>query len=148
MSASTKLSTAIQTLCLLAQAGGHPLSSEELSQQTGIHPSRLRNILSMLSRGGIVLSSRGSAGGFVLAKSPEDIHLQEVYCSVETKKAFHLDIHRGNSGRTEYSAAINLWFLALFSDIQIRIEDEMRGISLAHVLSSIHPTTTSSQLSR
>lgn len=147
MSASTKLSTAIQTLCLLAEARHVPQSSDVLSRTTGIHSARLRSILSMLSRGGIVQGSRGTSGGFVLAREPEDIHLQEVYCAVETKKAFHLDIARGDSGRTEYSAAINTWFLDLFADIQVRIEDEMRNITLAQIMTNIQPNNSSSQLS-
>lgn len=102
----------------------------------------------MLTRGGIVRGSRGSTGGFTLAKSPGDIHLQEVYCAVETKKAFHLDIARGDNGRTEFSTAINSWFLDLFSDIQVRIEDEMRTISLAEILSRIQPIQSTTNMSR
>jgi len=94
-----------------------------------------------------VRGSRGTTGGFVLAKDPAEIHLQEVYCAVETKKAFHLDIARGDSGKTEYSTAINSWFLDLFADIQVRIEDEMRSITLAQILIRIQPNNSSSQLS-
>jgi Rrf2 family protein len=137
MSASTKLSTAIQILCLLARADDTRLSSDDLSRETGIHAARLRNILSKLAQADIVRGRRGSAGGFTLARSPDDIHLQEVYCAVESKKAFHLDVSRGDSGRTQFSSAINAWFLALFADIQVRIEEDMRQITLAHVLANI-----------
>jgi Rrf2 family protein len=145
MSASTKLFTAIHTLCLLSEAGERPLSSDELSQRMGTHPSRLRNILSMLARGGIVRSMRGSAGGFLLAKPAEAIHLQEVYCSVETEKAFHLDVGKGSAASPSEAGLLHAWFLDLFADIQIRIEDEMRGITLAQLLQRIHSTVTTSK---
>ncbi|MCZ7555932.1 MAG: Rrf2 family transcriptional regulator [Bacteroidia bacterium] len=148
MSASTKLFTAIQALCFLAEAGEHSLSSEELSRRMGTHPSRLRNILSMLVRGGVVRSTRGSAGGFLLAKPARAIHLQEVYCSVETEKAFHLDVGKGNASTQNDAGLLHAWFLDLFADIQIRIEDEMRGITLAQVLERIQSTVTTSQLPR
>jgi Rrf2 family protein len=148
MSASTKLFTAIQALCLLSEAGTLPLSSDELSQRMGTHPSRLRNILSMLARGGIVRSTRGSAGGFLLAKPADVIHLQEVYCAVETEKAFHLDVGKGTAASANNDGLLHAWFLDLFAEIQIRIEDEMRDITLAHVLQRIHSTVTESQLPR
>jgi Rrf2 family protein len=138
MSASTKLSTAVQALCVLAANRDCPRSSESISRETGIHPSRIRGILAMLSREGMVLSTRGLSGGFALAREPHTIHLQEIYCAVEERKAFHLDVTR--AGGTEYPlpARVNGWFLDLFSDIQIQIEERMRMITLADVLRHTH----------
>lgn len=147
MSASTKLATAIQALCHLAGTSSISQNSDLISQATGIHASRLRNILSMLARAGIVNSERGLSGGFKLAKQPEQIHLQEVYCAVETKKAFHLDITKEGTTPAELTTAVNGYFLGLFDDIQVEIEEKMRNITLLDVLNSIDthsPTLPSS----
>lgn len=137
MSASTKLSTAVQALCVLASNRDSAHSSESISRVTGIHPSRIRGILSMLSREGMVSSTRGLSGGFSLAREPGSIHLQEIYCAVEERKAFHLDVTR--AGGTDYPlpSRVNGWFLGLFSDLQVQIEHRMRDITLADVLCHI-----------
>ncbi len=147
MSASTKLATAVQALSHLAGTSSESQNSDVISQATGINASRLRNILSMLARAGIVNSERGLSGGFRLAKTPEEIHLQEIYCAVETKKAFHLDVNRRGTGHDNLPSSVNGYFLSLFSEIQVEIEDKMRAITLRDILNSIHnhpPTPTSS----
>ncbi len=137
MSASTKLTCAVQALCFLARSGSGPQSSEDISRATGIHATRIRGILSMLAKQSIVHATRGLSGGFSLTRPPEKIHLQEVYCAVETRKAFHLDISKSDA---DISSAVNDYFFRLFADIQIDIEGRMRGISIAHVLSFIQAT--------
>ena len=137
MSASTKLATAVQALCYLADTDSVSQNSDGISQATGINASRLRNILSMLARAGIVRSERGLSGGFKLAKPAESIHLQEIYCAVETKKAFHLDVTRGGEQPARLATSVNGYFLGLFADIQVEIEDKMRAITLRDVLNSI-----------
>ncbi|MCB2204191.1 Rrf2 family transcriptional regulator [bacterium] len=142
MSASTKLSTAIQALCVLASDRESAHSSESISRSTGIHPSRIRGILGMLRQGNIVCATRGLSGGFALARDPGDIHLQEIYCTVEVRKAFHLDVNRAGGTGYPLSSAVNTWFLALFADLQVEIEDRMRDITLADILRHIQATPT------
>lgn len=144
MSASTKLTCAVQALCHLAISGMGPQNSEEISRATGIHATRLRGILSLLAKQSIVRSTRGLSGGFSLARPPGQIHLQEIYCAVETRKAFHLDVSKSEA---DLSSSVNDYFFRLFADIQIDIEDRMHGISLAHVLSFIQATQPSSSSS-
>lgn len=140
MSASTKLSTAVQALCILAQDRESAHSSENISRATGIHPSRIRGILALLTGGGMVTATRGLSGGFALAREPGQIHLQEIYCAVEERKAFHLDVTRAGGTQYPLPSRVNGWFLTLFADIQVQIEDRMRDITLADILRHIHPT--------
>ena len=143
MSASTKLSTAVQALCLL-DTSDSALSSDRISRATGIHPSRIRGILSKLRSGGMVRSVRGLEGGYMLTSTPRHIHLQEIYCAVELKKAFHLDITRTGGTQQNTSAAVNDWFLKLFSELQVQIEDTMRDITLEDILAQIQHNTSPS----
>ncbi len=88
MSASNKLSTAVKALYFLAESYPEPKSSTEIAESIGYNPSKLRKILSFLVKDNIVKSTRGKTGGFLLAKSTEEINLQEIYCAVEFRKAF------------------------------------------------------------
>ncbi|GJQ63527.1 MAG: hypothetical protein SCALA702_25800 [Melioribacteraceae bacterium] len=137
MSASTKLSTAVKALCYLAEVYPAPKNSTEIAENIGVNASKLRKLLSYLGKDEIVVSTKGSSGGFLLNKAPAQIHLQAVYCAIEDRKAFHLDVTKNNGnieGRTE---KFNDYFLGLFDEIQVEIEEKMTRISLVDVMNNL-----------
>ena len=136
MSASLKLSTAVKALYFLALSYPEPKSSKEIAEKIGYNPSKLRKILSFLSKDEIVASARGKKGGFLLAKSPDKINLQQIYCSVEFRKAFYLDVNRTKK-KTIYTGEFNNYFLNLYSEVQVEIEDKMSSIVLKDVIHNI-----------
>jgi Rrf2 family protein len=136
MSASTKLSTSVKALCFLALED-KPKNSNEIAEAIGINASKLRRLLSMLGKSGIVKSDSGMLGGFTLSKEPSEIHLQEIYCAIEDRKAFYLNVNKENSIKNSQSEKINFFFLNLFSDIQVEIENKMENITLESVLNKI-----------
>jgi Rrf2 family protein len=137
MSASTKLSAAVKALTFLAKDYPSAKNSVEISEHTGLNASKLRKILSMLVKYGIVESAYGTAGGFKLKKKPMEIDLQEIYCAIEDRKAFHLDVTKTNGKTSSDASKLNVYFLDLFSTIQVDIEDRMRKISLQSVIDKI-----------
>ena len=137
MSASTKLSNSVKALCFLAQNSPEPQSSATISRHTGVNASKLRKLLSDLAVIGVVSTSKGASGGYVLARKPEEIHLQEIYCAIEDRKAFHLDVTASESKNMGQSAAVNRYFLDLFSEIQVEIENKMENLSLASIVNTL-----------
>jgi Rrf2 family transcriptional regulator, iron-sulfur cluster assembly transcription factor len=137
MSASTKLSNSVKALCFLAQNSPEPQSSATISSHTGVNASKLRKLLADLARIGVVSTSKGASGGYILARRPEQVHLQEIYCAIEDRKAFHLDVTATDSEHGGQSAAVNRYFLDLFSEIQVEIENKMANLSLASIIDSI-----------
>lgn len=138
MSASTKLSTSIKALCYLEKVHPKPVASSEIAEAIGINSSKLRRILSMLVKNGIVESNSGTKGGFKLKKLPSQIHLQEVYCAIEDRKAFHLDVRREDIKKNSLPEKINIYFLDLFSEVQVDIEDKMKKITLDSIIKKIN----------
>ncbi len=136
MSASTKLSTSVKMLSYLAESHPVPKSSKEISEAIGINASKLRQLLSMLSKQDIVSSKEGKTGGFVLTKNPDEIHLQEIYCAIEDRKAFHLDVNRTNAVLNS-GERFNDYFSCLFSEIQVEIEKKMRMITLRSIMEKV-----------
>ena len=134
MAASTKLATSVKALCHLAETFPRPQSSQAISRALGVNASKLRQLLSMLARNDIVVSTQGKTGGFILNKDPRALHLQEIYCAVEDRKAFHLDARSPDAGQSR-NAFFNNYFLDLFSEIQTDIEAKMRGISVYSIMS-------------
>lgn len=51
------------------------MTTTALSQHTGVTVQFIEQILKTLKRGGLTRSSRGAAGGHMLARAPEDISL-------------------------------------------------------------------------
>ena len=136
MSASNKLSTAVKALYILAESYPEPKSSSEIAESIGYNPSKLRKILSFLVKDKIVTSTRGKSGGFLLAKSTDKINMQEIYCAVEFRQAFYLDVNKSND-KSDYTEKFNNYFLNLFSEVQVGIEDKMSGIVLEDVIKNI-----------
>jgi Rrf2 family protein len=138
MSASTKLSTAVKAICYLTDAYPKPKTSAEISSHTGVDASKLRKILSMLVKNNIVDSAYGMSGGFVLKKDPSMLHLQEVYCAIEDRKAFYLDVKKDLTNQNSDQKSLNEYFLNLFSDIQIDIENKMKNITINSIMKKIN----------
>jgi Rrf2 family protein len=138
MSASTKLSSSVKALCYLEQTYPKPVSSSEIASAIGINSSKLRMILSMLAKNGIVESNSGTTGGFKLKKKPSEIHLQEIYCAIEDRKAFHLDVRKESIKKNSLPEKLNFYFQDLFAEVQIDIEDKMKNISLDSIIKKIN----------
>lgn len=138
MSASTKLSTSVKALCYLEQVSPNAASSFEIAEAIGINSSKLRRILSMLNKNGIVESNSGTSGGFKLKKSPSEIHLQEIYCAIEDRKAFHLDVRREAVKKNSLPEKLNSYFLNLFAEVQVDIEDKMKKITLQSIVNKLN----------
>lgn len=141
MSASTKLSNSVKALCFLAQSGPDPRNSAEISRHTGVNASKLRKLLSNLAAVNIVQSVQGPSGGFMLAKDPSDIHLQDIYCALEDRKAFYLDVTENPEQEMPQAGQVNFFFLDLFGEIQVEIEEKMRQITLSKILGQIAAKT-------
>jgi len=137
MSASTKLSNSVKALCFLARCMPDPQTSAAISRNTGINASKVRMLLSALAKDGILKTIQGPSGGFLFQKNPSDIDLQEIYCALEDRKAFHLDVTADPLNDREETTLTNHYFLDLFSDIQVEIENKMKNIKLSHILEEI-----------
>jgi len=134
MSASTKLSTSVKALGYLAQHPKKMHSSADIGKAIAVNASKIRSLLSMLSRQDIVKTTKGKDGGFQLSKTPGKIHLQEIYCAIEDRSAFYLDVQDGGNGSDHFPRRVNQFFDGLFSEIQIDIESKMKNITLADII--------------
>jgi Rrf2 family protein len=70
---------ALRALLAIARSGGErPLSAAALAKMTGAPENYLSKTLLALGRAGLVSSSRGRSGGFVLAAAPEQISVARI----------------------------------------------------------------------
>jgi Rrf2 family protein len=83
MEISAKSEYSIRALAELTAAGGGPVPVIDLAQAQDIPPRFLQNLLSQLRRRGIVLSQRGTEGGYRLARPASAISLAEVMRAID-----------------------------------------------------------------
>ena len=86
-SKSTEL--AIHGLWLLAHNRPKHMLASEMAAQQNVSESYLAKVLQKMVRKGLVCSSRGKRGGFVLVRQPETITVAEVAKAIEVEEALY-----------------------------------------------------------
>ena len=88
MRASTDFTKAIQICLYLNVKEGEFKSSTQLAESVDTNPVVVRRLLAKLKKSNIVDSIAGSQGGFLLARSPEDINLWTIYKAIQEEQLF------------------------------------------------------------
>lgn len=84
MRITTKGRYAVRAMANLAISGqSTPKSIRVISAEEGISPEFLEQIFYKLKKVGVINSTRGPSGGFVLAKSPDQITIKDIFLAVE-----------------------------------------------------------------
>jgi Rrf2 family protein len=69
---------ALRALIFIANKNPAIIAVSDIDIQIGVSKPFLRKILQNLNKKGILISRKGKGGGFVLAKKPEKIFLQDI----------------------------------------------------------------------
>ena len=84
MKLSTRTRYGIRAIIELAEHyGDGPLQLRIIAKDQGVSVKYLEQLMAMLKSAGIVRSVRGSKGGYVLAKSPEQIKVSDCFECLE-----------------------------------------------------------------
>ena len=67
---------------LAASQSDRPVSIKQIAEEEDISPEFLEQIFFRLKKAGIIRSVRGPGGGFILAKDPKDITIQDIFVAV------------------------------------------------------------------
>ncbi len=90
----------------------NPVSLRDISLRQGISLDYLEQIFSKLKKNQIVKSIRGTQGGYILNKNPNDIKLTNIFHAVDEKiKTVQCkkDSKKGCNGKTTKCVTHNLW---------------------------------------
>src|SRR3954471_5474873 len=81
---STKAEYGIRVLVELARRDGEaPISLAEIAEANGLPLAYLEHLVARLRKAGLVESRRGARGGYLLARSPDEITMAEVVEALE-----------------------------------------------------------------
>ncbi len=111
-----------------------PVSLRDISLRQGISLDYLEQIFSKLKKNEIVKSIRGTQGGYVLNKNPNDIKLTNIFHAVDEKvKTVQCkkESKKGCNGKATKCITHNLW-----DELEIHINTFFENKSLKDLLNN------------
>ena len=128
----TRLSDAVHILAFIALYPDCDLTSNKLAESIQTNPAYVRQLMSALRKGGLLVSVKGHPRP-ALAREPEKITLLDAYRAVEgNKPLLHQDIHTNPA--CGVGVNIQLVLRDCYDLVQARAEETMRSITLQEIL--------------
>jgi Rrf2 family protein len=123
----------ICALHLAKRAGEGPITGRDIAARERLPADYVEQILLRLRRAGLVNSTRGARGGYMLAKAPEDISVREVIAASELATFdLHCVSHPVGEERCSESQSCSIrpvWML-----LQRKIDDVLESVHLGDLL--------------
>lgn len=134
---SLTIEYAMRAVLALASGDGTPMTTRRIAEVMKVPQSYLSKVLQSLVKAGLVYSTRGLKGGFVLVSRPEEISMLDIMDAVSPIKRIEscpLDLEGHSSDlcplHRRLDAAMGL------------VQDAFRETTLAEVLSDENPCPT------
>ena len=128
----TRLSDAVHILAFIALYPDCDLTSNKLAESIQTNPAYVRQLMSALRKGGLLVSVKGHPRP-ALAREPEKITLLDAYRAVEgNKPLLQQDIHTNPA--CGVGVNIQLVLRDCYDLVQARAEEAMRSITLQDIL--------------
>lgn len=110
-----------------------PIGSEQLATDLCIPKSFLAKILQSMARAEILESKKGAQGGFILAKSLDEISVREIIVAAEGKAPAVFDCTQ--YGSTCPNGSIGTCSISPFlATFQHKVDDFLNGLMLGDIL--------------
>ena len=132
MKYQTRLSDAVHILAFIALYPDCDLTSNKLAESIQTNPAYVRQLMSALRKGGLLVSVKGHPRP-ALAREPEKITLLDAYRAVEgNKPLLHQDIHTNPA--CGVGVNIQLVIRDCYDLVQQQAEKAMEAITLQEIL--------------
>ena len=135
MKLNTKVRYAVMALADIAKFDKqNPISLRDISLRQSISLVYLEQIFSKLKKNNIVKSIRGTNGGYILTKDPEQIKLSNIFSAVEEKiktKQCKKESKKGCNGKSTKCITHYLW-----DELEIHINNFFDKKNLGDLLKS------------
>ena len=138
MQISSKFTIGVHLLAVIDYLGtDEKVTSSVLAGSIGVNPVIVRNVMGNLKEAGLISISQGKSG-ISLAKEPKQITFYDVYNAVDSVNddgLFHF--HENPNPECPVGRNIHKAMDSKLERVQQRMEDEMREITLANVMTDI-----------
>ncbi len=124
------MSTILHLLVHLVQADRIPVTSEQLATCHPTNPVVIRRDLAALRRAGVVSSTPGHGGGWILARDPAQITLAEVYAALG-EHVIALPAPGAGSSGCLLEARVHQALGGVNEELEALLQERLRRITLA-----------------
>jgi len=123
----------ICTLHLAQRASAGPVTGRDIATKERLPADYVEQILLRLRRAGVVTSTRGAKGGYMLSRPPDEITMRDVIHASELET---FDVHCVSHPVEEdrCSASHNCSIRPVWLMLQRRIDDVLASVTLADLL--------------
>ena len=137
---SVQFTVAAHIMAALGYYHGEEISSAILSDSVNADPTFVRKSLSKLSKAGLVVTRRGKSGASVLARSPRQITLLDIYRASAAPPAFAIHSYPVDK-RCPVSRNLKECMSRVLSETQNSFEKSLAEITLADLVGQIQNKT-------
>src|SRR5882724_3077123 len=133
---SVQFTVAAHIMAALGYRHGEEISSAILAESVNADPTFVRKSLSKLSKAGLVVTKRGKSGASVLARSPRQITLLDIYRASAAPPAFAIHSYPVEK-RCPVSSNLKECMSGVLSQAQNGFEKSLARITLADLVGQI-----------
>ena len=133
---SVQFTVAAHIMAALGYRRGEEISSAILAESVNADPTFVRKSLSKLSKAGLVVTKRGKSGASVLARSPRQITLLDIYRASAAPPAFAIHSYPVEK-RCPVSCHVKECMSGLLAQAQNSFERSLAKTTLAHLVGQI-----------
>src|SRR5713101_4066918 len=137
---SVQFAVAAHIMAALAYKHSKEISSGTLAGSVNADPTFVRKSLSKLSKAGLVVTKRGKSGSSVLARSPRQITLLDIYRASAAPPAFAIHSYPVEK-RCPVSCHVKECMSGLLAQAQNSFERALGKITLADLVGQIRQKT-------
>ena len=137
---SVQFTVAAHIMAALGYKRSEEISSATLAESVNADATFVRKSLSKLSKADLVVTKRGKSGASVLARSPREITLPDIYRASAAPPAFAIHSYPVEK-RCPVSCHLKECVADLLSQAQNSFERSLAKITLAHLVGQIREKT-------
>ncbi|WP_423410408.1 RrF2 family transcriptional regulator [Heyndrickxia sp. MSNUG] len=127
---------AIHSLTFLALQPDRMSTSDAISESAGVHPVRIRKVLSLLKKHGFIKSKEGTGGGFLFAIDLSEVNLWDIY-KLTSEGALQPKCPDSNE-RCVVGANMQRVLFAIFLGAEEHLGEYLKNYSLKEVVDLIN----------
>ncbi|GIT90642.1 transcriptional regulator [Jannaschia pagri] len=131
MKRNSRLALALHTLGHMAADPAQMQTSTQIAEHAGTNPVVVRRVLGKLRQAGLLVSEKGHAGGWRLARPPEEITLADIYLALEENLVSSEP--EDDTPRCAVEDAVQRKVTSVLQDIEQSLVTQLRATSLADV---------------
>jgi len=139
MKTSCRFAMAVHVLAVLAYKEGDPVSSSCLAGSINTNPVIIRRLLLSLKRAKLIETRKGAGAGSRLTRSPQRIHLADVYHAVETHECFTTPARKPITG-CPVGNCIRKTLEKVFTSAEAALERDLEKTTLADIVQTARET--------